>query len=248
MASGDDALAVGGGNGPGTGAAATNDGAIAVGVLSVASGVGSIAIGTPFGTGTAPVAAGDNSIAMGSNASTAAGATNAMALGTGASAGFANSVAIGPGATTTRANQAVLGTAAATYTLPGITSAASLAAQAPNSKFVTTDAAGNLATSSFGPSDIANLQSDVFSLRADLDQTRKRAYEGTAIAIALGGGTLPDNKRFALSANWGGFRGENAAGVTGLLRVTDNLVINGGVGFGFSEGGVGGRVGATLAW
>ena len=76
----------------------------------------------------------------------------------------------------------------------------------------------------------------------------KRGYEGTAIAIALGGAALPDNKTFALTANYGTFRGENAFGGGMQMRVSENLVLNGAVGVGFARGGVGGRAGATFAW
>ena len=38
----------------------------------------------------------------------------------------------------------------------------------------------------------------------------KQAFEGTAIAIAMGGSALPSDKKFAISTNWGTFRGQNA--------------------------------------
>ncbi len=97
-------------------------------------------------------AQGANAIAIGGNNTTGAGnaafasAANAIAIGNRAAATFVNSAAFGNGATTTRANQQVLGTAANTYTTPGITSAASLAAQTGPTQIVTSDAAGNLAT------------------------------------------------------------------------------------------------------
>lgn len=75
-----------------------------------------------------------------------------------------------------------------------------------------------------------------------------KAFEGTAVAIALGGGFLPDNKRFAISTNWGTFRGENAASVIAHLRVNEFMVFNGGFASGFQHGGMGGRMGATFAW
>jgi autotransporter adhesin len=71
--------------------------------------------------------------------------SNSVALGTGANATLANSSAIGNGATTTRANQIVIGTTSNTYTTPGITSNASIAAQSGPLSVVTTDANGNLA-------------------------------------------------------------------------------------------------------
>ena len=86
---------------------------------------------------------------MSPSASVAGGRSNAVALGTSSSAAFANSTAIGAGAVTTQANQVAIGTAASTYTLPGITSAASLAAQVGPTSVVTTDAAGNLAATPF---------------------------------------------------------------------------------------------------
>jgi trimeric autotransporter adhesin len=71
--------------------------------------------------------------------------TNSVALGMGASATHNNAAAIGSGATTTRDNQVVVGTATNTYTTPGITSNASIAAQSGPLSIVTTDANGNLA-------------------------------------------------------------------------------------------------------
>jgi hypothetical protein len=189
-----------------------------------------------------------------------AAASFATALGAGAHANFANSTALGTGATTTRANQVAIGTATNTYTLAGITSAASRAAQSGPTQFVTSDATGNLATTTdvatgssvaaldgrVGALDqsVAQLQQNVAQLQTDI----KKSYEGTAVAIALSAPALPDNKRYALSANIGTFRGETAFGGVFQYRVTDNIVLNGGVGTGFQYGGVGGRGGATIAW
>jgi hypothetical protein len=49
-----------------------------------------------------------------------------------------------------------------------------------------------------------------------------------AIAIALGGGTLPGDKRFAISTNWGNFRGENAMSLSAQFRVDNYIVLNAG--------------------
>ncbi|MGA8158591.1 MAG: hypothetical protein WB822_20780, partial [Rhodoplanes sp.] len=113
---------------------------------------------------------GDNSVATGSLAS---------AIGPGAQATFAGSTALGAGAVTNRANQVMIGTANATYTAPGITSAASLAAQNGSTYFVTSDLNGNLAVSSMSPANIVNsittlegsvsaLQGSVAALQADV--------------------------------------------------------------------------------
>lgn len=180
-----------------------------------------------------------------------ASGSGATALGTNSSAAFANSAAIGSGVTTTRANQVAVGTATNTYTLAGVTSTASTAAQTGPTKVVTTDAFGNLAAASFTPQDISTLQSNVGILQQDvsiLQQQMKQAFEGTAIAIAMGGASLPADKRFAISTNWGNFRGQNAVGVAAQFRLTDYAVANLGVGGGFAQGGIGSRAGVTFAW
>jgi hypothetical protein len=187
-------------------------------------------------------------IGYGANASGA----NSTAFGAGASTGgYAGSTAIGAGARNTAANQVALGTTATTYALPGVTSAASLAAQSGTTYFTTTDSSGHIAESVYGPQNITNLYAGVASLNssvATLNNDIIKAYEGTAIAIALGGGTLPDNKRYAVSVNWGGYHGTNAFAANALLRVNDNIVINGGIGVGVTKCDVGGRAGVTYAW
>ena len=178
----------------------------------------------------------------------AATGSNATAVGPGASATFANSSAFGAGATATAANQMMFGTAASLYAAPGITSAASRAAQSGPTQFVTSDAAGNLATANFSPQDITSLGASVATLQQDLQRGLAQAFEGTAIAIALGGSALPADKRFAISTNWGNFRGQNALSFTAQARVNEFVVLNAGVATGFQHQGVGSRVGATFAW
>src|SRR3981189_1221731 len=70
----------------------------------------------------------------------AATGSNATAIGPAASATFANASAFGAGASATAANQMAFGTASNTYRMPGITSAASLAAQSGPVSGVTTHA------------------------------------------------------------------------------------------------------------
>lgn len=219
--------------------------------------------GTGFNTSNNAVAIGESARVIGDNA-TAVGqgsqatAIGATALGQASVAAFSNSAAIGSGVTTSRANQVAVGTATNTYTLAGVTSAASLAAQTGPTKVVTTDAFGNLAAASFTPQDISTLQSNAGVLQQNvsvlqqnvgvLQMQMRQAFEGTAIAIALGGGALPDNKKFAISTNWGNFRGQNAVGVAAQLRLTNYAVANIGVGGGFAQGGIGSRAGVTFAW
>src|SRR5262249_33575884 len=197
-----------GGGSIGTAAAAT-----------ASSGVGPAALASNGGA-----AFGDGAVAPG---------TTATAVGPGASATFVNSSAFGAGASATAANQMAFGTASNTYRLPGITSAASLAAQSGPTSFVTTDANGNLAATNFGPQNIAGLSASVAALQQgfsivqeNLQHGLNQAYEGTAVAIAMSGSALPDNKRFAITSNWGNFRGTNAMSFIAQARVSDNIVAN----------------------
>jgi YadA-like membrane anchor domain len=115
--------------------------------------------------------------------------------------------------------------------------------------FVTTDANGNLAATSFSPQSINQLSANVSSaLQQNLQQGLNQAYEGTAVAIAMSGSALPDNKRFAITTNWGNFRGTNAMSFIAQARISDNLVANAGFASGFQYGGVGTRAGVTFAW
>lgn len=104
-------------------------------------------------------AGGSNATAIGASAK--ARALNSTALGAGATALQDNSMAIGAGVTATRENQVMLGTGSNTYTLAGITSQASTAAQAGPTYLVTTDAGGNLAASTFDVATLTNLPAQV---------------------------------------------------------------------------------------
>jgi trimeric autotransporter adhesin len=87
-------------------------------------------------------------------------------------------------------------------------------------------------------------QSNVAALQTQM----KQAFEGTAMAIAMDGGFLPNDKKFAISTNWGTFRGQNAGSLVAHMRLTDYVVLNGGIAMGFAQGGVGARAGVTVAW
>jgi hypothetical protein len=235
----------------GTFATATGTSSTANGASASAYGQGSFANGSTasaFGQGS--LANGAGATAIGQASVAGAGST---AIGQGAQATFANSIAIGAGATTTAANQVALGTATNTYRLAGLTSTASLAAQSGPISLVTTDAAGHLATVSLGSmmTDLSGLQSSIGSLQSSIGtlQTQvKQAFEGTAIAIATAGVQLPSDKTFAISANYGYFRGENAVSLGAALRLTDWAVASFAVGGGVQQHGYGGRAGLTLAW
>jgi hypothetical protein len=245
VANGGNAIAIG------TAARSVGGASTAIGAYSKATSANSSAYGfqsyagDPNSTamGANSQAVGDGSTAIGANAATN-GAGGSTAIGAGASAGFTNSTAIGAGAQATAANQVAIGTSSNTYKLAGLNSAASLAAQSGPVKVVTVDAAGNLAASNITLPDVSGLQSSVNVLQ----QQMKQSFEGTAIAISMGGSALPSDKRFAISTNWGNFRGQNAASVVAQMRVNDYAVVNVGVGAGFAQGGIGSRAGVTFAW
>jgi hypothetical protein len=107
---------------------------------------------------------------------------------------------------------------------------------------VTSDARGNLATTDTnglvaGTSVVQGLQHHV-----------AQSDEGVAMALAMGGSVLPDDKLFALTTNWGTFQGRNAIGIAGMVRLTENSYLNTGVGAGLGLGTVGGRGGVTFTW
>ena len=249
----------------GYGAKATADPTTAVGYKTTASGNEASAFGG-FASATA-----DNATALGRSAN--AGGTGATAVGVDANAQGAdsiavgraaqapneNGVAIGAGSATTRANQVAIGTSRQTYTLAGLPSAESTAAQSGSTGFVTTDAAGNLAASSYGPANldamngrigslegsVANLQVATVRLQRDV----RSAFQGTAIALSLAGAVLPEGKTYAVSANFGAYHGETAFGATGTARLTDNLFASAGIGMSTSgRSNVGARGGVTMAW
>jgi autotransporter adhesin len=211
----------------------------------MANGTSSVAVGTNAAAGTNSVALGQNAQALG---------VGSTAIGESASTGsFNNAMAIGNGAVATRDNQVVLGTASNTYTAPGITSAASRAAQSGPLQVVTSDANGNLATDGgalFNNINVVNSQ--IAAINQNLNQLNndvKRLDGGVAMAMALGGVYLPERQTFAIHTNVGFFNGAQALGVQGIARLNQTFTANGGVAYDLTgRGGVGGRVGISAGW
>jgi len=237
-------IAIGGGI---VATSASGDQAIAIGSNAAAVGTSGVAVGFSAS------AVGSNSVALGSSA-TAAGSSG-TAVGANAQAGFANSTAIGNGAVATRSNQQTFGTATNTYTMSGITSAASAAAQTGVRQVVTSDASGNLATSSLAGLGIAS-SSDISLLQSQIDglvQRDRQLASGIAISMALAQPMLQAGQTVGVRVGWGNFGGSNAVGVSaagvvarGFAGPTTSLVVDAGVGFSSSQ--TGGRVGVTLGW
>ena len=200
------------------------------------------------------------------------GADNATAIGNGANATFANSAAFGNGATATRANQQMFGTATNAYTMVGITSAASQAAQSGALQLVTTDSGGNLAgrtAASLGlasTTDITAINSQIGGINSqlgiinaeiaginnrlnDVDNRTSKALNGVAMAFAISGVPwLQPTERFAVAANWGTFQGTNGVALNAALRLGRNVQAEGGIAYGANGGGIGGRAGVRMGW
>jgi autotransporter adhesin len=208
VASGDGSVAMG------QNAQALNGAAVSIGTENVASGNGAVAIGDPnTATGQGAVALGNTNTATGIGAvaignQNVANGNSAVSLGSNAQATGAGSVAIGAGAVAGSAGQVALGSSGSTYTLAGIGSAASAAAQSGPTRFTTSDAAGNLALSDFGPGDIAQLDRVIRSDRRD-------SRAGIAAAVAMSSAPMPSAPgRTSYAVNGATFRGEQAVGIS----------------------------------
>jgi hypothetical protein len=240
-------------NATGAGANAIGENATAIGTRSTAMGTNATALGGP-GT----LANADAATAVGQGATVAAGATGGSAFGQGSAVSGANGTAIGAGAVTTAPNQMVFGTASSTYVAPGITSAASKAAQSGPLQIVTSDAGGNLATNTAAglglasSTDISALNSQIVGINTrlnDLDGRTTKALNGVAMAFAISGVPwLQPTERFAVSANYGTFQGTNGIALNGALRLSTRLQAEGGIAYGANGGGVGGRAGLRMGW
>ena len=83
----------------------------------------------------------------------------------------------------------------------------------------------------------------------------KELTEGIATIASLAQPILLPGQHFAMRAGWGGYDDSSAVGFSaaGLASNLLNpgrgtLIVDGGVGFGTSEGEVAGRAGATFGW
>ena len=152
----------------------------------------------------------------------------------------------------------MFGAATNTYTAPGITSAASKAEQTGPTQIVTSDAGGNLATSTLAGlglatnTDIAAINSQLDSMNGrinDLYTRSNKAYAGVAMAFAMADvPTVMPGEHLAMTMNYGTFEGESGLAVNAAYRLANNVQLAGGIGYGPNEGIVGGRVGLRVAW
>lgn len=71
----------------------------------------------------------------------------------------------------------------------------------------------------------------------------ERSSQGVALAMAMGGGYLQPESRFALFGGWGNFDGHNALAAQSYVRVSRDVSLNAGLSVGLEEGLVGTRIG-----
>ena len=230
-ASGTQAVAIG------AHSSATQTGAIAIGGASAATGVNAIAIGTnAVATGSVAVGvnaqASNGGAALGDN--TVATATNSAALGPNSSATAANSVAIGSGSVAAEENVVSVGSTT-------------------TSRRIVNVAAGISPTDAVNVSQLNDTQTvlqgqiDKLETRtSQLEQGLKRTKGGVAMAMAMAGSNLPDNKRFGLGMNVGTYAGQYAMSVSSHLRLNNTFVVSSSVAY--QDGQVGGRAGLMAAW
>ena len=90
--------------------------------------------------------------------------------------------------------------------------------------------------------------------KAYVDRGLNKAYEGTAIALAISQPIIGPNQTFAIRAGWGTYESENAFGLSaaGIIGRDwfwsgSTVALDGGVGFG-SNNSVAGKAGITLAF
>ena len=160
-----------------------------------------------------------------------------------------NSTAIGTNAATTRDNQMAFGTVGNTYTMAGVTSSASRAAQSGPLQVVTTDSDGNLA------SDQGYIFDTLVRLDNRIDKQGRKLSEGVAMAMAVQDPDLMGQEMFGVKLNWGTFEHSNAVGLSAagvlahdIFSDGDRLSMSGGIGYGVQDKNLGGRVGLQLSW
>jgi hypothetical protein len=60
--------------------------------------------------------------------------------------------------------------------------------------------------------------------------------------------TVLPNERFAVTGNWGTYRGQNGLAIDGAVRLSTNIQLNGAVAWGVEEDEAAGRAGVRFGW
>lgn len=123
---------------------------------------------------------------------------------------------------------------ASTYTMAGVGSPASKAAQSGPTLLVTADAGGNLATTTLGAlgvasnADINAINTQLASLQTQIDVNQREARGGTALALAASG--LHYDMRpgkLSVAASYGNFKGLSGLATGLAYAVTERVRVNG---------------------
>ena len=194
---------------------------------------GGVAIGgdriTGLGTNGLDASAGEaGSIALGNSATTAAGATNAIAIGTGANVNTANSVALGAGSSAGRG--ALAGYAALGLTGPQASAGEVSVGAVGAERQITNVAAGTAASDAATVGQVAGVAAQLAGLQNGAVQ-----YDGTdrtAVTLAGAGGTTITNVRAgALSAtSTDAVNGAQLDATNRTIAALGTAVSNGGAG------------------
>ena len=90
--------------------------------------------------------------------------------------------------------------------------------------------------------------------KAYVDKGLNKAYEGTAIALAISQPVFLPGQTFAVRGGWGGYEGQSAFGVSAAGVIAHNVIgygstlaLDGGIGVG-SNNGVAGKAGLTVGF
>jgi autotransporter adhesin len=201
--------------------ASTGTNAIAIGTGAVAT--GSVAVGAGASAGNGGAAFGDGTVATG---------TNSAALGTNASATAANSVAIGSGSTNTAANTVSFGSSG-------------------NERRLTNVAAGINQTDAVNVGQLqsvaAGFQTQLAGLQSQIDDNRREARGGVALALAASGLRYDDRPgKLSLAGAFGMFKGESGLAFGLGYAATQRLRFNASVSGVPSQGNIGGVVSGSI--
>jgi trimeric autotransporter adhesin len=135
--------------------------------------------------------------------------------------------------------------------MAGINSAESKAAQSGPLSVVTSDAAGDLATTSLAslgmvsPGEIT----DINNRLNDLTVQNDKAFTGIAMAFAMSSmPQLQPGEKVAVASSFGTFQGRDGGALSAAVRLFDHAQFNAGLGLGFSNKIAGGQVGFRFGW
>jgi hypothetical protein len=218
----------------GAGSWAQAQDSFAAGTQAVTRGASALAIGNQAsGTGLSSISIGESSTATNTNATAfgtraSATAVNSAAYGAGASSAYANSTAIGAGAFTSRPDQISIGTRGQSYQMPGLSNNGNFvgkAYQSGSTRAITTDAQGNLGTSSY------DLDKGFKGLGAGINSMG--AMTGAMSALPTYVGSQDEWGRCGVSG--GGTGGVGAAAFGCAVRIGDRVHLNGAMAIGPSQ-------------